>query len=98
MQELGESKLRQNVTELTTDGDNNNNSSVLKVMHPSGLSEKTDKNYNRGVETIQQNSSAMLLPPVSPSYIPVRTSKRDLINMVVSGHVLRCLTTKYSNG
>nr|CRZ23445.1 Bm9175 [Brugia malayi] len=81
--EWEESRIHQNVMEVTTDDGNNNDSLVIRVMDPGGSSEKTDdKNCIRGIVTTQQNSSTSLLPPTSASYILASTSKHNLCSVI----------------
>ncbi|CAG9532595.1 unnamed protein product [Cercopithifilaria johnstoni] len=83
LQEFGKSRSHQNAVKVINDDGNNNDSFVLKIMNLGGLSEKIDdKKCSSGVAAIQQSNSTTLLPPVSPSYAtPIRTSKRNLINI-----------------
>ncbi|EJW84170.1 EF hand family protein, partial [Wuchereria bancrofti] len=70
--------------EVTSDDGNNNDSLVIKVMDPGGLSEVTDdKNCIRGAAATQQNSSRSLLPPISASYIFAPISKRNLCSVIL---------------
>uniref|UniRef100_A0AAF5PIA0 EF-hand domain-containing protein n=1 Tax=Wuchereria bancrofti TaxID=6293 RepID=A0AAF5PIA0_WUCBA len=81
--EWEESRTHQNVMEVTSDDGNNNDSLVIKVMDPGGLSEVTDdKNCIRGAAATQQNSSRSLLPPISASYIFAPISKRNLCSVI----------------
>ncbi|EFO20135.1 hypothetical protein LOAG_08349 [Loa loa] len=78
-----ESKSYQNVTKDTNDDGNNNDNFMMKVMNTGEPSEKTDdRNRIRRVAATQQNDSTPLLSPLSPSYIPVRNSKRNLANVI----------------
>ncbi|KAL3982756.1 EF-hand domain pair family protein [Acanthocheilonema viteae] len=71
--------------EVTTDDGSNDDGFLLKTVNLSGLSEKIDdKKCVSGVAAAQQNNSTTLLPPVSLSYIPKRTSQRDFMNIVTA--------------
>lgn len=91
LQKSKKTGLYQNAAEVPTDDGNNNDSSALKTMNQGGLSKEiNDKKYISGVAVTQQNNSATLLPSVSPSYVPMSSSKSDLMHVAVSTYISHC--------